>query len=276
MNCLSCGPYVPIRWSTVLRTVVLMTLLLFLVGEAQGQLSDLQNTLQIEGPREVADGQLVRLEARLAEDESPFWIVLSPADLDYEQVDDGRRLIFAANRKKSPITILLLAQQVREGRIATRQLRRQITIIDASPDPLPEPIPNRPGKEPAKPGFEESPLFSEVLRAAKLVSSDQARGLSEQVAKNFDRLAELCETGGIKELAKIWSTLSELNRKTLGPETARWEPVGIAMQRGFKQLKLTNVKEHGFHLRACAAALRNELNSKRMPVSKASTSGVNQ
>lgn len=212
------------------------------------------SSLQIDGPHEVSTGQLVRLRSQLGPAESPFWIVLQPTDLDYEQVNGGSQLIFAANcSQQKPITILLLAQSVVKGRIVTRQLRRTITVkgkvspIDGGKQPVPKPNLD----------FVKSPLFATVQTAWQKIGAEAARRKTNAVATNFETIAAACRSGSIESVPMIWQQLSPMNRSTLGEQAVQWEPVGIAIQQSFQKLELSNVSEHSFHFQAIAAALRS-------------------
>ena len=57
------------------------------------QVKEQVSSLGIDGPFEVEPGELVRLKAAIDESESPFWIVLKPDDLQYEQIEHGNGLI---------------------------------------------------------------------------------------------------------------------------------------------------------------------------------------
>lgn len=231
-----------------MRTILACCTLFFWCQVAAAQI----DALQIRGPREVHPGQLVRLEASLQPNESPFWIVLTPVDLDYEQTDGGKRLIFAVGCEPSEtITLLLLAQQVDDGRIVTRQIRRTLKVTDPSNPGDEQPEPDQ------QPDWSRSPLYQPVLTARNAISSEAARGQADLVANNFEMVADLCQSGSISERAKIWSLLSESNQKVLGDQSNEWEPVGVAMQAGFQKLNLAQVKDHVFHLRAIAVALRS-------------------
>ena len=67
------------------------------------------DSLNIDGPLEARPGQLVQLRAEITESETPFWIVLNPIDLQYEQVENGRRLIFATGCQPSSSVVVMLS-----------------------------------------------------------------------------------------------------------------------------------------------------------------------
>lgn len=222
------------------------------------------SALQIEGPRESQPGQLVRLVAKTVPSETPFWIVLEPIDLDYEQVDGGQRLLFSTgclpNRR---ISVLLLAQRVQENRIVTRQIRRTIVVGEQAPvnPPVLDPPPVN-GQEPAEPiAWEDSPLFSSVLVAWPEIRTDVAKGLSSEVAASFDSIADQIDGGQITHVEQVWTSVGVANREILQVEVSAWEPVGQAIQLQFKQLKLSKIREHAFHLRSVAAAIRQAFNA---------------
>ncbi|MDB4766370.1 hypothetical protein OAG71_01645 [bacterium] len=214
--------------------------------------------LSIDGPYEALSGQLVRLEAQTIPGETPFWIVLEPTSMDYEQVDGGQRLIFAAPCDSvSSITVMLLAQQVREGRIVTRQLRRSITLNNKTdPPPLSPPSPKPDNPEGDFGDLKQSPVYEAVSQAWPNIRTDAAKSLSNRVVENLALTAKSCEEGRLSKLSEIWKTLSIANRKALGVESSAWDPVGIAMQSAFQELGLKDVNSHGFHLRAAAAAIK--------------------
>jgi hypothetical protein len=217
------------------------------------------DALQIKGPKEVAPGQLVRLDAKLEPEETPFWIVLAPTDLDYEQVADGRRLIFAVDcRPSKSITVLLLAQQVLDDRIVTRQIRSTIQIKDDQAKEPDKEEPDTPDTQPED--FKKSPLYASVFDAWETISSSSAKAKAGLVAANFDLIADRCESGKLSAIPEIWKQLSAANQTTLAENTTDWEPVGVALQQGFQNLRLSTVQEHSFHLRAVAAALRSPSN----------------
>ena len=70
-------------------TLAIMSLLV-ICSQAIAQIE----ALQIEGPHEAKPGTLVRLSANTVAEETPFWIVLEPIELDYEQVQDGNVCCF--------------------------------------------------------------------------------------------------------------------------------------------------------------------------------------
>ena len=72
-------------WSSIVVGLIFVSTAIAQVG-----------SLQIEGPHEVEPGQLVRLSANTLDNETPFWIVLEPINLDYESVDGGKRLLFSS------------------------------------------------------------------------------------------------------------------------------------------------------------------------------------
>lgn len=231
---------------------------------AQQDLAAFVDRLNIEGPQTVVAGQLVRLTAQLEPNESPFWIVLDPVDLDYEQIEDGQRLVFAVGcQQRTAIVVLLLAQRVEENRIVTRQLRRRIEIQDDDKIPGPDDPVTPPITEPtpAKPPT-DSPLFRVVLESWTQIPSVEAKAFAPAVAANFDAIADQCESGSLADVRQIASELSRRNAQALGPLARQWEPVGIAMQIEFKRLLLPTVKEHAFHLRAAAAAIRVALETQ--------------
>ena len=252
------------------RTLIQAALVLLTIpiSFANGQ----QNSLNIDGPLEIQAGQLVRLNAEIAPEESPFWIVLNPSDLDYEQVDQGRRLIFSVGCQPTrEVVVLLLAQQVIDGRIVTRQLRRRMKVEDFRGGPLPNPIDPNPIADPKptpdpnptpKPNPDPSPdltklrIYAAVADAWKNILNPTAQAKSPQIADRFDAIAELCDEGRIATPRDVWVTLSSENAKVLGSLIRDWDPVGRAMQTEFRNLNLTTSKQHAIYLRAAAAGLR--------------------
>jgi hypothetical protein len=228
--------------------------------------------LEISGPAEAKMGELTRLIAEVEPAETPCWIVLSPSDLDFEQVDNGRRLILTPPRySKEPVVVLLLAQSVVEGRVVTRQIRRQIRIVDESivpprnPDDgnvAPQPpgvIPAPPSPQPINPSppLEQTNMFQTVRAAFAQVKSVSARNKANDVAANFEWLANECEAGRITTIPQIWQTISSRNAAILGADLRDWEPVGRTMQSEFQRLKLADVSSHAVQLRAAALAIRS-------------------
>lgn len=214
--------------------------------------------LSINGPSVVTAGTLVRLSANTADGESPFWIVLDPIDLDYEQVDRGQRILFAASCSNSKrITVLLLAQHVLEGRIVTRQVRRTIKVLST-------PSPAEPITQPNRPDTKDSPLYASILNVWSQIKTDAAKDKSLEIASNFDELANRCASGEVQKTATIWTELSRENRLALGVETSAWEPLALVVQTRFKQLGLTSPKEHVLHLKAVAAAIRAAFQKSRV------------
>ncbi len=238
--------------------VVAFLLLTMPIDSANAQI----DSLNIGGPLEIQAGQLVRLNAEIAPEESPFWIVLTPSDLDYEQVDQGRRLIFSVGcQPTSEVVVLLLAQQVIDGRIVTRQLRRRMTV--ESPDGTLPPDPIRPDPQPTPtPNPDPSPdltklrIYTSVVTAWRNILNPAARAKSAQVADRFDAIARLCEGGKITTPRDVWVTLATENAKVLGSLNRDWEPVGRVMQTEFKNLNLPTAKQHTIYLRAAAAGIR--------------------
>lgn len=218
--------------------------------EPAGQAFDQMSSLQIEGPHEIETGELVRLSARTTDQETALWIVLSPDDLDYEVVDQGSRLLFSSGcNAGEQVTVLLLAQQVLDGRIATRQIKRTIHVVSKTPANV-EPTPDLPSTT-------DSPIYQSTYEAWSLIRTDAAKALSESVAKNFDNLAAKCETGTFLENSAIWNELAKRNREALGVESSAWNPVATTLQREFQKLGLSAPRQHSFHLKAAAAAIRS-------------------
>jgi hypothetical protein len=234
------------RIKTVLTSITLLTLFATL---AFSQI----NSLNIAGPEQVQPGQLVRLTAELNEKESPFWIVLHPADLDYEQVEEGHRLIFSVGcRPEKTIVVMLLAQQVIDGRIETRQLLRRIKVQTDLGDPT---IPDdQPQPEP------KPPVDNEFLKAASAafatVTLPSARQKSQRIADNFEAIANRCQQKEFKDRSAVWLTLSSMNYETLDGDTEPWESFAIAIQIAFKKLQLKDTFSHSLPLRTVAAAIR--------------------
>lgn len=235
-----------------LKIILMMITYSMLFGLADGQME----SLQIDGPREAKPGTLVRLTAKTTAEETPFWIVLEPNDLDYEQVESGRRLMFSTGCRTGPtITVILLAQQVRDGRIVTRQLRRKILVkggSDTQPLKPPRPHPVPPDGEP----LTGSPLYSVMFQTWPQIKTDMAKSRTRLVAENMEKVAQACLSGEIKTKPEIWKTLASQNRIDLQVETPAWEPIATVLQRKFRELELPDVSSHGFHLRAVAAAFR--------------------
>jgi len=239
-------------------TCLLLLAVLFFADPqiAQGQSSAGIEALQIDGPHEAQTGTLVRLSANTVEQETPLWIVLDPIDLDYELACDGKLLLFSTGCKEGQrITVLLLAQQVRDGRIVTRQIRRVLKVVPEVTSEEPE---DRPPDVPTDddPSLADSPLYSPITKAWHLIRTDDAKALSEQVASNIDAMARKCDTGTVAKVSTIWGELSKSNRQTLGVESAAWNPVAETMQTEFQKLQLQTPGEHSFHLKAVAAAIR--------------------
>jgi hypothetical protein len=209
-------------------------------------------------------GQLVRLTAETEPAESPLWIVLKPNALDYELTDNGQKLIFAVNAKTNdPIVILLLAQQVKEGRIVTRQLRRQISVVGGTkpvdPIVIDPPIKKPPVDSPAKQPIESDPIFLAVTNAMSKIDP-AAKSNAALVAANFQKVSDDCESGKFGDVAAIWLTLSKLNRQSLGDQTRNWSPLGSALQTEFKRLNITKIADHARPLKVAAAAIAQESN----------------
>lgn len=216
----------------------------------QARQSEQIDSLEIKGPHEVRPGELIRLVANTGPKETPFWIVLDPIALDYEQVDQGKRLIFSATCKTDQtITVMLLAQQVRDGRIITRQLRRTVHVGNPAFPPAPP--------DPTLDDLEKSPLYGAVLEAWPLIITDAGKALSPKVVENLKQIADMCLEGKFPEAHMVWEKLSKQNRKDLQLESLAWDPVGRAIQKQFKQLALDNIKAHAFHLRSAAAAIND-------------------
>lgn len=254
---------IPIR--TSFRSITL--LLAFLIPQAN--LLAQTRSLEISGPFEARSGQLIRLVAEVEPTETPFWLVLSPSDLDFEQVDDGRRLIFTPGcNTRQPIVVMLLAQSMTEGRIVTRQIRRQIQVVNPDgndgnePGTQPQPLPpngSHPPDDPPPadvPSLEKVPMFRLVQDAFSQVNSAAARSKAAEVASGFELIAAECESGRITSVPQIWQTLSARNGAALGAVVHEWEPIGLTMQLEFQRLKLPDVRSHAVHLKAAALALR--------------------
>jgi len=181
-------------------------------------------SLQIEGPHQVAPGELVRLSANTVDNETPFWIVLEPIYLDYEAVNNGKRLLFSSGcQTGTSITVILLAQQVKDGRIVTRQIRRSITVGNKQPDPTKPP----PADDPPERPVVQSPIHAVVLKAWPKIQTDAAKELSLSVAKNFESVAQQCEDDQLQSVEEIWRELASQNQRTLQIETTAWEPIAL-------------------------------------------------
>jgi len=246
-------------FDNLIRLIICLLMGIF-ASNSMGQTkqTELIAALEIDGPREAAPGELIRLSANTNGDETPFWIVLDPITLDYE-------LIFSAPcQTDQTITVMLLAQQVRDGKIVTRQLRRSVQVGTPLPSPDPDPNPADPDPQlPVQPdnNFETSALYSSVLQAWPLISTDAGKTLSPSVSENLEQVATMCANEKFSQAHEIWQLLSEHNRIDLQLESMAWEPVGRAIQEQFKQLALTSIKDHAFHLRAAAAAINDAYGS---------------
>lgn len=251
----------------------LLCFLLSISSQVPQELFAMQTrALEISGPAEAKLGELTRLIAEVESAETPCWIVLSPSNLDFEQVDNGRRLILTPPKYlKEPIVVLLLAQSVVEGRVFTRQIRRQIRIIDEPIVPPRNPddgnvVPQPPGVTPTPPSplpinpsmpLEQTIMFQLVRTAFAQIRSVSARNKANDVAANFEWLANECEAGRITTIPQIWQTISSRNAAILGADLREWDPVGRTMQSEFQRLKLMDVSSHAVQLRAATLALRN-------------------
>ena len=242
------------------------------LGQIEGQAArpfKQVNALGIDGPFEVEPGELVRLTASIGESESPFWIVLKPDDLQYEQIENGRGLIFAASCKsRASIVVMLLAQSVKDGRIVTRQLRRKIEIVDsgdAPPDQISPigdlPIDKDPEKEPAKPN-PKYPIFKACYDAVLQMKDVTAISKVEGVAANFQNVGQRCSTSEFADIQTVWTSLVGLNGITIGRSQPQWDPVGVALQKSFKQLAPKTVAEHGPLLMIAAQAMRKAVQDR--------------
>lgn len=110
-----------------------------------------QGVQKIEGPTTAEPGSLVRLSAPIEDDESAFWLVLSPIDLDYEMTNGGRKMIFAAGCSSREIVVMCLAQSIEDGRIVNRPYRHVMTIgapVEEPEDPGDDPVDDDPGAGP--------------------------------------------------------------------------------------------------------------------------------
>jgi hypothetical protein len=164
-------------------------------------------------------------------------------------------LIFAVNAKTNdPIVILLLAQQVKEGRIVTRQLRRQISVVGGTNPNNPIVVDPPIKKPPAKQPIESDPIFLAVTNAMSKIDP-AAKSNAALVAANFQKVSDDCESGKFGDVAAIWLTLSKLNRQSLGDQTRNWSPLGSALQAEFKRLNITKIADHARPLKVAAAAI---------------------
>lgn len=217
------------------------------------------DSLNISGPEQAKPGQLIRLVAEIDPVETPFWIVLQPTNLDYEQVDNGRRLIFAVgcetqdSSQGNQVVVMLLAQQVKDGKIVTRQLRRRITIESRAPDPI-NPVVDPDAPDTTQPL--DGALFRTTLKALESVSDPVAYGKRSQVAENFLLVANRCKSGDFDDLPAIWLTLSQLNGATLRGHTNQWSKFATKLQLEFKRLKLTTPASHAKPLQTVGEALK--------------------
>ena len=237
--------------------ILILAALLMSIGSelAVGQDSAGIEALQIDGPHEALTGTLVRLSANTVEEETPLWIVLDPIDLDYELTCGGKRLLFSTGCKEGQrITVLLLAQQMRDDRLVTRQIRRVLKVVSEKTTDEPRECP--PHVPPDEPSLTDSPLYLPVMKVWHLIRTDDGKALSEEVAANIDAIARKCDAGAVSKNSEIWSQLSKSNRETLGVESAAWNPVAELMQAEFQRLQLQTPAEHSFHLKATAAAIR--------------------
>jgi len=224
------------------------------------------DSLNIQGPLQVSPGELVRLVAEIQPEESPFWIVLKPNDLDHEQIDGGRRLIFAVDcQATESIVVMLLAQQVKDGRIVTRQLRRQIKVTAGSPDDSNPDSPAVPNPVTPKQPVDD-PIFQIIVTAFSKVTDPVARSKAHLVAANFALVAKQCESGQIGDLPAIWLTLSKLNHQSLDGKTDAWSPLGLALQSEFKRLSLKTVLAHARPLSTAALALDRAAADQSQPL----------
>ena len=230
-------------------------LLVTCVWFSGGELAQAQ-TINIGGPLKVRPGQLVRLIAEIEPEESPFWLVLSPSNLDFEQIENGKRLIFAAPlEEQNSIVVMLLAQQVKDGKILTKQLIRRIDYdLDGSPVPPNRPLPN---PQPVDQTLRKLEMYRVVGEAWQLMQSTGARGKGAEIAVGFRTTAKRCEAGDYSRPDQIWEDLSVQNNAILGNLSPLWEGVGSAIQHEFKRLQLPEIKSHSMYLHAIALALED-------------------
>ena len=194
--------------------------------------------------------------------------MLEPINLDYESVDGGKRLLFSSGcQRKTSITVILLAQQVKEGRIVTRQIRRTILVDESSLSDEPQPDPSPPADDPVA----KSPVYEAILDAWPKIRTDAAKELSLSVAGNFEAVGLKCSANDFQQPDEIWLELSSLNRQTLQIETAAWDPVAQALQEKFKELAPRDVPAHAVHLRAAATAIREAFEKSKQQTSNRRT-----
>ncbi len=207
-------------------------------------------TLAIDGPTRTQPGRLLTLKAKIEANETPFWIVLQPVDLEYRQVNEGRELICVAGcRDQKEIVVLLLAQQVIEGRITTRQIKRSIQIGQTD-----IPADDGAGTQPAPP-FRDDGFDRSVTTAVDQLPV-AAKRKSLQVAENFLQMAKLCKSGQIKQTGAITAGLQRMNRLTLGADLDSWQPFARAVQQEFKRLQLKQPAAHVPYLERISSLLR--------------------
>lgn len=208
-----------------------------------------QDSLDIVGPSLAEPGSLVRLEAELDQDESPFWLVMQPIDLDYEQVDAGDRIIFATGCEKTQvdIVVILLAQKVIDGRIITRQMRHTVKIGN-QPDPVEPPDPIEPPENPFNPDDLSSKIDKAIGEMPAEFAADRIK-----LADNVSVIIEEWNADEFKRdsfrdsLVAMSVSYNTLNQNTVTPESYKaWGPVWKIVQTELTDKLIEN--ESGFDL----------------------------
>lgn len=198
------------------------------------------DSLGIDGPFDANPGQLVRLTADIEPAESPFWIVLSPMDLDYEQVEDGKRLLFSTGcRANQEIVVLLLAQRIDEGgRIVTRQLKQVVKVGSGQNDPVIDPAPE---PDPNPDLMPESEFSKRIIEEVNKIRPPPQ--VLAQVSKNFFDIAQVASTYDSAKSLSI--ELSKRNTQAIGQaDLSKWKPFGIVIQEEFQKRQLQTVAEY--------------------------------
>lgn len=181
-----------------------------------------QATAIITGPKEVAPGDLVILDASGSDADSLQWM-LANSDKSFLQFEGNRKCVFASGVAGTYEFILSTAKCV-DGTAAIAVTRHTLTVGSPEPSPSPKPTPKPQPINPS-PTPQPEPFLSVTATGAR----DAARqvkykpGEPSRLAEVYERTAS--QAGALSwDMARMQQELNTSFLKTDADASTRWEP----------------------------------------------------
>jgi len=170
----------------------------------------------IEGPKEVAVGQLARLDVTKSAGGTFKWKVL-PEGVDFEVYDDGRKVIFSSGTPGDYVFIVACAN---DNDVDVKVLT--IRVGEGSPVTPPGP-PNPPAPS--------AGLSGKVVDWANLVTSPNKKAEAQKLAESFTKVRQDIVNGQLATAEQIIVATKDSNRAALGNSLALWVPFLEKLQK---------------------------------------------